>query len=305
MDFEIAIIGGGPAGLAAGLYAARARRKVVLFEGEAIGGQAATTDRVANYPGFPEEIAGFELTAKMEEQAKKLGVQVESANVTGLSQENRTFVLTTPKGNYTASKVIVASGVASRKLGVPGEDKFRGRGVSYCATCDGAFFRDKNVLVVGGGDSAVEEAIFLTRFARKVGIVHRRDQLRATKIVQEEAKANPKIEFFYNRVVTSLEGEDTLGKVILKDVQSGASEEIAADGIFIYIGNIPRTEFLTGFLELSPEGYISTDERMRTSRPGLYAAGDVRSKSLRQIVTAVSDGAIAAVEADKELTSGI
>ena len=304
MDFEIAIIGGGPAGLAAGLYAARARRKVVLFEGEAIGGQAATTDRVANYPGF-EEIAGFELTAKMEEQAKKLGVQVEYTRAGGLTQENRNFVIATSKGNFTSSKVIVASGVAPKKLGVEGEDRYLGRGVSYCATCDGAFFRDKEVLVVGGGDSAVEEAIFLTRFATKVGIVHRRDELRATKIVQEEARANPKLNFFYNRVIVGLKGDEALTKAVLKDVQSGALEEVATHGVFVYIGNLPRTEFLTGFLELSPEGYIPTDERMRTMRPGLFAAGDVRTKSLRQIVTAVADGAIAAVEADRELTGGI
>jgi thioredoxin reductase (NADPH) len=304
MDFEIAIIGGGPAGLTAGLYAARARRKVVLFEGEGIGGQAATTDRVANYPGFPDEIGGFELTARMEEQAKKLGLEVVYSKVTGLSAENRAFMLETSKGNYTAKKVIVASGVSPKKLNVPGEDKFRGGGVSYCATCDGAFFRDKEVLVVGGGDSAVEEAIFLTRFAKQVGIVHRRDELRATKIVQEEAEANPKIKFFYNKVVTELAGGDSLEKAILKDVKSGTIEEVPTSGVFIYIGSLPRTEFLSGLVELTPEGYLATDERMRTSRPGLFAAGDVRAKSLRQIVTAVADGAIAAVEADRELGAG-
>lgn len=304
MDFEIAIVGGGPAGLAAGLYAARAGRKVALFEGEAVGGQAATTDRVANYPGF-EEISGFELTANMEAQTKKLGVQVEYARVEGITFENRTFQLATAKGSCNASKVIVASGVAARKLAVPGEDKYRGRGVSYCATCDGAFFRDKDVLVVGGGDSAVEEAIFLTRFARKVGIVHRRDELRATKIVQQEAQANPKISFFYNKVVTGLQGDELLKKAILQDVKSGREEEVGLDGIFIYIGNVPRTEFLKDFLELTPDGFIATDERMRTSKPGLFAAGDVRAKSLRQIVTAVADGAIAAVEADRELSAGI
>jgi thioredoxin reductase (NADPH) len=305
MDFEIAIIGGGPAGLAAGLYAARARRKTILFEGEAMGGQAATADRVANYPGFPEEISGYELTDKMEQQAQKLGLVFEHQAVTALSSENRTFTLSTAGCSYTANKVIVASGVAPQKLGVPGEAEFLGRGVSYCATCDAAFFRNKAVLVVGGGDSAVTEAIFLTRFAKSVGIVHRRDQLRATKIVQDEAKANPKISFYPNQVITALKGERVLSAAALKDVRSGAIQEVSVDGIFVYIGRVPRTEFLGGIAELTTQSYLLTDERMRTSWPGLFAAGDVRSKSLRQIVTAVSDGAIAAVEADRELASNI
>ncbi|HHV63289.1 MAG TPA: thioredoxin-disulfide reductase [Firmicutes bacterium] len=320
-DYDLVIIGGGPAGLSAAIYGGRARLRTLLVERGAVGGLAITTFHIDNYPGFPETIAGPDLMQRMEEQARKFGAEVEQADVTGLGAPlpggpggpggaDGSFTITTSNGNRTARAVIVATGTEPMKLGVPGEEELRGRGVSYCATCDGAFFRDKRVVVVGGGDSAIEEAIFLTRFASVVTVVHRRDALRATKVVQERAFANPKIAFEWSHVVTEIIGENRVEGVRLRSTKTGEIKELPVDGIFIYIGSRPNTGFLEGRpgdaggagapqVKLDERGYIITDEAMRTNVPGLFAAGDVRQKGLRQIVTAVSDGAIAAVEAGK------
>ncbi|NPV54935.1 MAG: thioredoxin-disulfide reductase [Firmicutes bacterium] len=324
--YDLIIVGGGPAGLSAAIYGGRARLRTLVLERGAIGGLAITTFHIDNYPGFPESIAGPDLMQRMEEQARKFGAEIEQADITGLegpgglggpggSELDGSFAVITSGGKRIARAVIVATGTEPMKLGVPGEEEFRGRGVSYCATCDGAFFRDKHVIVVGGGDSAIEEAIFLTRFASAVTVVHRRDALRATKVVQERAFANPKIAFEWSHVVGEITGENRVEGVRLRSTKTGEVKELPADGVFIYVGSRPNTGFLMGGpggdnpgpaqvglqpqVKLDERGYIITDEAMRTNVPGLFAAGDVRQKGLRQIVTAVSDGAIAAVEAEK------
>ncbi|HHY47857.1 MAG TPA: thioredoxin-disulfide reductase [Firmicutes bacterium] len=322
--YDLVIIGGGPAGLAAAIYGGRANLRTVLLERAATGGLAATTFRIENYPGFPEGVGGPELTQMMEEQAKAFGSEIMFGEVRGIEAQGNTgagaagrqeaestpvvgeasagpFMIDSTSGPILGRAVIVATGTEPARLGVPGEQELRGRGVSYCATCDGAFFRNKHVVVVGGGDSAIEEAIFLTRFADKVTVVHRRDALRATKILQKRAFENPKITFAWNSIVTAINGRDRVESVRLKDTKNGSERELPADGVFIYVGTRPNTEFLKGFIPLSAQGYIVTDERMRTQVPGVFAAGDVRQKTLRQVVTAVSDGAIAAVEAEKLL----
>ncbi|NPV79963.1 MAG: FAD-dependent oxidoreductase [Firmicutes bacterium] len=336
--YDLVVVGGGPAGLAAAIYGGRANLKTVLLERGATGGQAATTFRVENYPGFPDGVGGPELMQMMEEQAKAFGAEVTFGEVQGIRMERSAshgaescgqagdgpggahvssgasigidssesaiewmgpFVVASTSGEIRGKTVIIATGTEPARLGVPGETELRGRGVSYCATCDGAFFRDKSVVVVGGGDSAIEEAIFLTRFAKTVMVVHRRDVLRATKILQQRAFDNPKIQFAWNSVVTTIVGTNKVEGVRLRNTKDGSERDLLADGVFIYVGSRPNTEFLKGFLSLSAQGYIVTDERMRTQIGGIFAAGDVRQKTLRQIVTAVSDGAIAAVEAEK------
>jgi len=297
---ELVIIGGGPAGLAAAIYGARAALNPLVLERGVPGGQAATTEWIENYPGFEDGIGGFELMVHMQRQAEKFGAEFKNADVTGIKKENGIFILNTSTGEIGAKTVIIATGAEPKELGVPGEREFRGRGVSYCATCDGNFFRGKTVAVVGGGDSALEEAIYLTKLVEKVYLIHRRDGFRAAKVIQERAKANPKIEFVLNTVVEEIAGERKVEKVIVKNVQTGEKSEIPVDGVFIYVGLKPNTAFLEGFLELE-NGYIKTDENMATAIPGLFAAGDVRLKDLRQVVTAVADGAQAAVAAEKYL----
>ncbi|ABB13890.1 thioredoxin-disulfide reductase [Carboxydothermus hydrogenoformans] len=297
---ELVIIGGGPAGLAAAIYGARAALNPLVLERGVPGGQAATTEWIENYPGFEDGIGGFELMVHMQRQAEKFGAEFKNADVTGIKKENGVFILNTSTGEIAAKTVIIATGAEPKELGVPGEREFRGRGVSYCATCDGNFFRGKTVAVVGGGDSALEEAIYLTKLVEKVYLIHRRDGFRAAKVIQERAKANPKIEFVLNTVVEEIAGERKVEKVIVKNVQTGEKSEILVDGVFIYVGLKPNTAFLEGFLELE-NGYIKTDENMATAIPGLFAAGDVRLKDLRQVVTAVADGAQAAVAAEKYL----
>ncbi|NYE56810.1 thioredoxin-disulfide reductase [Carboxydothermus ferrireducens] len=297
---ELVIIGGGPAGLAAAIYGARAALNPLVLERGVPGGQAATTEWIENYPGFEDGIGGFELMVHMQRQAEKFGAEFKNADVTGIKKENGVFILNTSTGEIAAKTVIIATGAEPKELGVPGEREFRGRGVSYCATCDGNFFRGKTVAVVGGGDSALEEAIYLTKLVEKVYLIHRRDGFRAAKVIQERAKANPKIEFVLNTVVEEIAGERKVEKVIVKNVQTGEKSEIPVDGVFIYVGLKPNTAFLEGFLELE-NGYIKTDENMATAIPGLFAAGDVRLKDLRQVVTAVADGAQAAVSAEKYL----
>jgi thioredoxin reductase (NADPH) len=298
---ELIIIGGGPAGLTAGLYAARSRLDAVLLEKLAPGGQVVTTDIVENYPGFEEGISGPELIALMEKQARRFGLQIEVQEVEKISLHKEGFSISTDGDDYLARAVIVASGAQARLLGVPGETELRGKGVSYCATCDGAFFRDKEVMVVGGGDSAVEEAVYLTRFAKRVRLAHRRDQLRATKVVQEQALSNPKVEILWSTVVTSINGEQFVESVDIKNVTSGAEDRLDVSGIFMYVGVDPSSDLFDFEIEKDERGFLITDQQMRTSVKGIYAAGDVRSKQLRQIVNAAGEAAVAAFTAEKYL----
>jgi thioredoxin reductase (NADPH) len=298
-EYDIVIIGAGPAGLAAAIYGARSKLKTLIIEKLATGGQAATTDDIENYPGFPKGISGPELSAMMAEQAKRFGTERLAAKVQGLAIDGNRRIVKTNKGDFQAPVVIIASGAAPKLLGCSGELKFRACGVSYCATCDAAFYEGAQVMVVGGGDSAVEEAMYLTKFADKVTLVHRRNSLRATKIVQERAKANPKLEIVWNTVVEEIEGTDMVEQVILKDVVSGKKRSVPIDGVFIYVGIEPNTEWLDGLVETDGQGYILTDQNMRTNLPGIYAVGDIRQKLLRQVITAAADGAIAAFHAEK------
>lgn len=300
-QFDVAIIGGGPAGLAAGIYASRAALKAVLIEKGMPGGLAASTEMIENYPGFAQGIGGPELSMQMDAQARKFGLEVKSANVELITPLAAGFSIKTDDEEIIAKTIIVATGAQPQKLAIPGENKFHGRGVSYCATCDGAFFKDKIVAVVGGGDSAVEEALYLTKFANKVHIIHRRDELRATKILQQRAKDNDKISFLWNSVVEQIKGEAIVKEIVTKNILNGALNSLNVDGIFVYVGTRPVTETLKGLVDLDERNYILTDENMCTSRPGIFAAGDVRKKSLRQVVTAVADGAIAAVSVEKYL----
>nr|WP_027357011.1 thioredoxin-disulfide reductase [Desulfofundulus thermocisternus] len=299
--YDVVIIGGGPAGLTAGIYAARAKLKTLLIERGMTGGLAATTELIENYPGFSDGIGGPELMSRMEAQARRFGLEILNSNVETLQKENLSFIIKTEDTELLTRTVIIATGAQPQRLNVKGEETFHGRGVSYCATCDGAFFKDKHVAVVGGGDAAVEEAMFLTRFAQKVFIIHRRGELRATKIVQERARQNPRLEFIWHSIVEEITGNETVNGVRIKDVRTGQARELAVDGVFIYIGYIPNSSLVKELVKLDEQGYIITDTNMQTSCPGIFAAGDVRQKSLRQVVTAVADGAIAAVSAEKYL----
>ncbi len=298
MSYDLIIIGGGAAGLTAGIYAGRARMKTLLMEKMAPGGQAASTDMVENYPGFPEVISGPELMERMAKQAERFGLEtvIDTAESLKLKAEKEIVVVTQRK-EYETLSVIIAAGGEPRSLGVPGEEKLRGRGVSYCATCDGPLFRDKEIIVVGGGNTAVQEALFLTEFAKKVTLIHRRDRLRATKVLQERVLSHAKIEIVWSSVVTGIRGENRVEGVEVSNKQSGEEREIPARGVFILTGIKPGTDFLGGFLEMDEQGYLITDENMKTSREGIYACGDCRRKQLRQIVTACGEGAIAAVAA--------
>lgn len=295
--YDVVIIGGGPAGLTAGIYAKRAMLNTVLIEKQGIGGQIIITDMIENYPGFPE-ISGAELSAKFEEHAHKFELEIKSmVEVIGIEDKGNTKLVRTSEGEIITKAVIIASGTTPKKLNVKGEEEFRGRGVSYCATCDGFFFKDKEVVVVGGGDSAVTEAIFLTKMAKKVYVIHRRDQLRAEKINQKRAFANPKINFVWDCVVEEIVGSKLVEKVVLRNVKTGEISEIKTDGVFIYIGLSPNTSFVD--VEKDERGFIKVNHRMETSIKGIFAAGDCRVTPLRQVTTAVGDGAIAAVSAEK------
>lgn len=296
---DLIIIGGGPAGLTAALYAIRSRLKVLLIEKMILGGQASTTFLIENYPGFPEGISGMEMSNRLQDQVKRLGLDILWGSTVSVKSKKTVREIKVDGKVLQAKAVIIATGAEAAKLSVPGEDEFRGRGVSYCATCDGAFYKDKNIMVVGGGNSAIEEAIFLTRYARKISVVHRRDQLRAEKILAEQAMAEPKMYFFWHSVVESISGQQKVEEVTLKDLTSNKKLKVPIDGIFIYIGSNPNTACVKGTVKLDKTGFIVTDENMKTSVPGIFAAGDVRVKILRQIVTAASDGAIAAESARK------
>jgi thioredoxin reductase (NADPH) len=296
---NLVIIGSGPAGFTAGIYAGRAQLSPLLIAGSALGGQMALTSGIENYPGFPEAITGQELTLLMQKQAERFGTRVEMDEVTEVDFSVHPFKVRTYAQEYEAKAVIIATGASPRKLGVPGEEEFSGRGVSYCATCDGFFYQNRTVIVVGGGDSAVEEAIFLTKYASKVHLVHRRNRLRAEEIFQERAFKNEKIEWVWDSVVTEIVGEQGVAQARIKNVKTDEESFLKADGVFIYIGNVPKTQFLDGQVELNERGYIVTDRKCHTSVPGVFAAGDVQEWSLQQIATAIGTGAMAAMEADK------
>jgi thioredoxin reductase (NADPH) len=299
--YDLIILGGGPAGLTAAIYAGRARIHTLVVVGPLPGGQPANTDMVENFPGFPEGIDGPDLARRFVAQAERFGVHLVHDTVTGVDLSVRPFIVRTDMATYRAHTLIIAMGAVPRRLGVPGEDRFFGRGVSACATCDGFFYRDKRVVVVGGGDSAVIEGLYLTRFAREVVLIHRRDQLRATQIYQERAFANPKMRFVWNSVVEEILGEKTVTGVRVRNLKTGETSVIEADGVFIYIGMEPQTELFRGQLELDEHGYIVTDRRQRTSVPGVYAAGDIQDPLYRQLVVAAGTGAVAAMEVEKYL----
>ena len=295
---DVAVIGAGPAGLTAGLYAARAGLRTAIFERLSPGGQLAQTERIDNYPGFPQGAGGFELAWSMKEQADRFGVQHIGEEVMHVDFAANPKTLTTPYATYQAKSVIVATGARPRKLGVPGEAELAGRGVSYCATCDGNFFRGKTVMVVGGGNTAAADAIYLARLASRVILVHRRDQLRATPVYHAQLSQLENVTFMWNAAVRALHGEDgKLASAQVERLADGALETVPVDGIFVAVGTQPNTEFLAGALPLDEAGYILAAENGATSIPGVFAAGDVRAKDLRQVVTAVSDGAVCAEQA--------
>lgn len=300
--YDLVIIGGGPAGLTAGLYASRAKINSVLIERALAGGQVAGTGFIENYPGV-RKISGAGLAQQMEDHAKEFGLNIEVANVNCIRPYEDRFGIETDVGLYKALAIILTTGVHSKLLNVPGEKELKGKGVSYCAICDGFFYNGKHVAVIGGGDSAVEEGVYLAKFADKVTIIHRRDTLRAQKIIQERAFANPKIEFLWNTVPTKINAGDDgfVNGLTLMDRVTEKTWEFPLDGVFIYIGTVPDNYLCDLKVDVDGLGFIITDERMHTSIPGLFAAGDVRSKRLRQIVTAVSDGAVAAIAASDYL----
>ncbi len=300
--YDVVIIGAGPAGLTAGLYTSRARLNSLLIERGLFGGQIINAEQVENYPGFPEGINGFELGKLMRRQAEKYGLKTVTANATGLELKEGQKAIKTAEGNFTAGAVIIAGGSERQKLGVPGEKEFTGKGVSYCATCDAAFFKEQPVAIVGGSDTAITEALHLAKFATRVYLIHRRRQLRATRILQERAFAEPKIEFLWDSTVDKIEGEIFVKKLWINNVTTGEKSTLEVAGIFVSIGFKPDTEYLKGILPLDPVGHIITNEKMETEIPGIFAAGDIRQDSARQAITAAGDGATAAIYATKFLT---
>jgi len=301
-NYQVIIIGGGPAGLTAGIYTARAGLDTLLIEREMIGGQIANVEKLENYPGFPEGIGGFELAQLMQQQAEKYGVQIAYTEATGLELKGNTKLVKTAEGDFETKAVILTGAAKRRKLGVPGEAEFTGKGVSYCATCDGPIFRDKVVAIAGGGNAAITEALHLTHFASKVTVIHRRDQLRATAILQERAFAEPKINFLWDTGIEKIEGEDFVKRLRLNNLKTGAKSALEVDGLFVSIGFEPDTAYLKGILTLDNEGHIITNNEMETAVPGIFVAGDTRSKLARQVVTAAGDGATAAISAERYLT---
>jgi len=298
-NYDVIIIGGGPAGLSAGLYVSRARLTSLLIERGLVGGLITESELVENFPGFPEGIAGLELGQLMHQQATKYGLETLLAEATGIELSGKQKVVKTTKGDFIAKVVIIASGSERLKLGIPGEEEFTGKGVSYCATCDAAFFRELPVAVVGGGDTAIIEALHLSKFASKVTVIHRRHQLRATRILQEKASSEPKVEFQWDSIVEEIEGRDSVKRIRLRQVKTGEKSALDVAGVFISVGIKPNTAYLKGTLALAAAGFIITNERMETEIPGIFAAGDVRYHSARQAITAAGDGATAAIYAEK------
>ncbi|MBU0650967.1 thioredoxin-disulfide reductase [bacterium] len=299
--YDVIIIGACPAGLTASIYTSRARLNTLIIEGTSVTSQVLITNDVENYPGFPDIISGFDLVDKMKKQVSKFNVKFTSTTVKSISKRDSLFILDTDDGELKSKSVIAATGSNPKKLDVPGESKFTGRGVSYCATCDGAFFKDKKVFVVGGGDTAVEEAIFLTKFASKVSIVHRRHELRAAKIIQERVFENEKIEIVWDSVITEILGDKKVSGVKIKNVKTEKISEDVCDGVFIFVGYNPNTAFVKNLVKLDEGGHIVTDAKMKTSVVGMFACGDCRNTPLKQIITACGDGAIAGDSAQKYL----
>jgi len=301
-SYQVVIIGGGPAGLTAGLYCTRSRFSALLIEQGVIGGKITNAERVENYPGFPKGISGIELGQLIHQQATSYGLETMLAEVNKVVPGGEHNVVTTGEGDFIAESVIIASGSQFRKLDVPGEDKFVGKGVSYCATCDGPLFKDKTVAVIGGGDSAITEALYLSKFASSVKVIHRRSQLRASKIFGERAKAEPKIEFIWDTVVMEVEGEGVVKQLKLKNTKNDKISVLELAGVFVAIGSKPNSVQWRGLLPLDEEGYVITNELMETKAPGIFAAGDVRHNSARQAITAAGDGATAAISATRFLS---
>lgn len=302
IENDVVIIGGGPAGLTAALYTSRGLMDTLLIEKAIIGGQIALSEWIENYPGFPNGISTAELTEGMRKQAESFNMHIMMDEVTGLEQSDKGFLIKTWGEEIKTKGIIFAAGASPRKLGIPGEEKFTGRGVSYCATCDGPFFKDMPVLVVGGGDTAIEEAIYLTKHASKVYVMHRRDKLRANKIIQERAKKQEKIEFIFNALPQEIQGDQKVSRMIYKDKINGELHELNVKGIFIFVGTIPNTGFIKNSklnIELDDRGYIKVDRNLKTNINGVYAAGDIIKKSLYQVATAVGDGATAAFNLQK------
>jgi thioredoxin reductase (NADPH) len=297
-DYDVVIIGAGPGGLAAGMYASRGNLNTISIEKMMPGGQIANTHLVEDYPGF-ESISGPDLAQKMEAHARKFGLKIENDMVNKIKPDGRFWVVEGDSDNYRGKAVIIATGGQPRKLGVPGEIEFYGRGVSYCAICDGAFFKGEVIAVFGGGDSAVEEGIYLTKFGSKVYIIHRRDQLRAQKIIQDRAKANPKIEFIWDSVPERITGSDKVNGISIKNVKTGESKELAVGAVFPFIGFTPNSDFFDMEVKRDAGGYFITNENMETSLKGIFAIGDVRKQLCKQVTNAVGDGTTAAVAADK------
>jgi len=302
-DYDLVIIGGGAAGLTAGIYASRARLNTVLIEKSAPGGQILLTDWIENYPGFPEGLAGHALVQQMTEQAKKFGLQIASGEVGSIDYSESIKKIHLADKTITTYAIIIATGASFRKLGIPGEDRFYGKGISSCATCDAPFYKDRVVVAVGGGDTAVQESLYLTKFAKKVYLVHRRDQLRATKILQERVLCNDKIEILWNHIPTKVDGFFNVDKITLKNVKTEEESTLPADGFFIWIGIQPNTAFLNNGIKVDESGFLMTDENMATSASGIFAAGDVRHTPLRQVATAVGDAAVAAISAERYIES--
>ena len=301
-DYDIVIIGGGPAGLAAGLYGARGRHKTLLIEKGVIGGQIALTEMVENYPGIPQ-VNGFDLAQTMLQQSESYGMETEYTEVHKIEQRDGKWLVTTDSGEITTRAVIVTAGAEYNKLGVPGEERLIGKGVSYCATCDAAFFKEQAAIVVGGGDAALDEGLFTTRYVSKATVVHRRDALRASAILQERAFSNPKIDFAWNTVVTEILGEDQVTGVRLKDVNTGEERTMDVSAVFIFMGNHPNTDFLGDLVPVDGGRHAIADDWMATPLPGLFAAGDVRQNSARQVASSVGDGVTAAIAADHYITA--
>ena len=301
--YDVVIIGGGPAGFTAGIYTAREKLDTILLEKSLTGGIPNNTDFIENYPGFPEGISGPELMSKFRQQAERFGIAIREYEETLKIQPTDAYhLVTTEKNTYRAKAVIIATGGIPRTLDVPGEKEYTGRGVSYCATCDGPFFKDANVLVIGGGDSAVQEALFLTKFAKQVTIIHRRDQLRAAPILQQRAQTNPKINFCWDSIVTRILGTSLVEGVEIKNVKTEEISQLKGDGVFIFVGWIPNSEFVKDLVKLDNQGYIITDSYMNTSVKGLFAVGDIRAKKHRQIAEAVGDATIGALAVSEYLS---
>jgi len=299
-EYDVIIIGGGPAGLTAGLYTSRARLRTLLLERHLLGGQILTSPLVENYPGFSQGVSGDRIVDEMVKQATRFDVEIKTETATSIKDSDKGGkVVRTNKGSHKALAIILAMGAEPNRLNVPGEDRLNGKGVSYCATCDGPLFKDKEVIVVGGGDTAVEDAIFLTTFCSKVNVVHRRDQLRATKIIQERAFQNKKINFIWNTVVTEISGEQKVENVKLKNVKTGEEKTLLTNGVFMGIGLSPNTNIVKGLLEMDEKGCIITNDDMVTSREGIFAVGDCRKRSFHQMVNACGEGATAAYSAQK------